>query len=65
MEFITIHIAFRYNLYFQASIQVSRDYMGCTTLKKYYAQLQYLQGRFPMTIDAEAAVAFTWYLYII
>ncbi|XP_005093180.1 tyrosine-protein phosphatase non-receptor type 23 [Aplysia californica] len=44
----------------QAAIQVSRDYMGCTTLKKYYAQLQYLQGRFPMTNEGEAAIVFTW-----
>ncbi|KAI8775935.1 tyrosine-protein phosphatase non-receptor type 23 isoform X3 [Biomphalaria glabrata] len=44
----------------QAAIQVSRDVMGCTTLKKYYAQLQYLQGRFPMGEGEEAAIAFTW-----
>ncbi|KAH9498601.1 Tyrosine-protein phosphatase non-receptor type 23 [Bulinus truncatus] len=44
----------------QAAIQVSRDVMGCTTLKKYYAQLLYLQGRFPMVEGGEAAIAFTW-----
>ncbi|XP_059145278.1 tyrosine-protein phosphatase non-receptor type 23-like [Physella acuta] len=44
----------------QAALQVSRDFMGCTTLKKYYAQLQYLQGRFPMGEGGEAAIAFTW-----
>ena len=46
----------------QAAIQVSRDFMGCTTLKKYYAQLQYLQGRFPMQEEGEAAIAFTWFV---
>lgn len=45
----------------QAAIQVSRDYMGCTTLKKYYTQLEYLQKRFPMGEGGEAAIAFTWY----
>ncbi|BFZ21684.1 hypothetical protein BsWGS_24723 [Bradybaena similaris] len=44
----------------QAAIQVSRDYMGCTTLKKYYTQLEYLQKRFPMGEGGEAAIAFTW-----
>ncbi|KAH9496196.1 Tyrosine-protein phosphatase non-receptor type 23 [Bulinus truncatus] len=44
----------------KAAIQVSRDVMGCTTLKKYYAQLLYLQGRFPMVEGGEAAIAFTW-----
>ncbi|XP_071112236.1 tyrosine-protein phosphatase non-receptor type 23-like [Haliotis cracherodii] len=44
----------------QGAIHVTRDFMGCSTLKKYYAQLQFLQGRFPMGEGGEAAIAFTW-----
>ncbi|CAL1535665.1 unnamed protein product [Lymnaea stagnalis] len=43
-----------------SAIEVSRDFTGCSTLKKYYAQLLYLQGRFPMAEGGEAAIAFTW-----
>ena len=45
---------------FQSAIHVSHDFMGCSTLKKYFAQLQFLQGRFPMTEGGEAAIPFTW-----
>ncbi|XP_052237529.1 tyrosine-protein phosphatase non-receptor type 23-like isoform X2 [Dreissena polymorpha] len=44
----------------QTAVQVSHDFMGCSTLKKYYSQLQFLQARFPMTEGGEAAIPFTW-----
>ncbi|KAK6165357.1 hypothetical protein SNE40_022299 [Patella caerulea] len=44
----------------QSAVHVSRDFIGCTTLKKYYAQLQFLQGRFQLTEGGETAIAFTW-----
>ncbi|XP_062613644.1 tyrosine-protein phosphatase non-receptor type 23-like [Saccostrea cucullata] len=44
----------------QSAVHVSHDFMGCSTLKKYYAQLQFLQGRFPMTDGGQAAMPFTW-----
>lgn len=44
----------------QSAVHVSHDFMGCSTLKKYYAQLQFLQGRFPMTDGGQAALPFTW-----
>ena len=45
---------------FQSAVHVSHDFMGCSTLKKYYAQLQFLQGRFPMTEGGQATMPFTW-----
>jgi hypothetical protein len=39
---------------------VTRDFVGCATLKRYYAQLHLMYGRFPMGEGGEAAVAFTW-----
>lgn len=45
---------------FQSACKVARDFTGCSTLKRYYSQLQLLQSRFPMTQDAEAAIAFVW-----
>ncbi|KAH3750759.1 hypothetical protein DPMN_185290 [Dreissena polymorpha] len=47
-------------LHVQTAVQVSHDFMGCSTLKKYYSQLQFLQARFPMTEGGEAAIPFTW-----
>lgn len=44
----------------QSAVHVSHDFMGCSTLKKYYAQLQFLQERFPMTDGGQAALPFTW-----
>ncbi|ESP04237.1 hypothetical protein LOTGIDRAFT_136485 [Lottia gigantea] len=43
----------------QSAVHVSRDFIGCTTLKKYYAQLQFLQGRFPLG-EGENSMVFTW-----
>ena len=40
---------------------MSRDFTGCSTLKKYYSQLHFLQSRFPMKEDGDAAISFTWY----
>ncbi|GLH05002.1 Tyrosine-protein phosphatase non-receptor type 61F [Gryllus bimaculatus] len=37
-----------------------RDVTGCSTLKRYYCQLHFLQSRFPMHRDGAAAVSFTW-----
>ena len=47
--------------YLQSAVHVSHDFMGCSTLKKYYAQLQFLHGRFPMMEGGEASIPFTWY----
>ncbi|KAL3855251.1 hypothetical protein ACJMK2_014467 [Sinanodonta woodiana] len=44
----------------QTAVHISHDFMGCSTLKKYFAQLQFLQGRFPLTEGGEAAIPFTW-----
>nr|CAD7405110.1 unnamed protein product [Timema poppensis] len=33
---------------------------SCSTLKRYYCQLHFLQSRFPMSKDGAAAVPFTW-----
>ena len=44
----------------QGAINVSRDFMGCSTLKKYYSQLQFLQSRFPLGDGGLVAVPFTW-----
>ncbi|KAL4217444.1 Tyrosine-protein phosphatase non-receptor type 23 [Mactra antiquata] len=44
----------------QSAVHVSHDFMGCSTLKKYYSQLQFLQGRFPMLEGGEASIPFTW-----
>ena len=46
---------------FQTAVHVSRDFMGCSALKKYYSQLSFLQSRFPMRDGGDAAVIFTWY----
>ncbi|KAK3591678.1 hypothetical protein CHS0354_040598 [Potamilus streckersoni] len=44
----------------QTAVHISHDFMGCSTLKKYFSQLQFLQGRFPLTEGGEAAIPFTW-----
>jgi len=42
-------------------LNVTRDNQGCITYRKYFAQLQFLQSRFPMSVGGTAAVSFTWY----
>ncbi|XP_078702599.1 tyrosine-protein phosphatase non-receptor type 23-like [Branchiostoma floridae x Branchiostoma belcheri] len=44
----------------QCAVRVSQDFEGCSVLRKYYGQLQYLQSRFPMGEGGDAAVPFTW-----
>ncbi|KAL5005900.1 hypothetical protein ScPMuIL_017058 [Solemya velum] len=44
----------------QSAVHVSHDFMGCSTLKKYYAQLQFLSSRFPVGEGGEAVIPFTW-----
>ncbi|XP_076459349.1 LOW QUALITY PROTEIN: tyrosine-protein phosphatase non-receptor type 23-like [Babylonia areolata] len=44
----------------QNAIHVTRDFVGCATLKRYYAQLHLMNGRFPMGEGGEAAITFTW-----
>ncbi|XP_071792026.1 tyrosine-protein phosphatase non-receptor type 23-like isoform X2 [Asterias amurensis] len=39
---------------------VTRDFNGISTLKKYYGQLHLLTSRFPVTDGGEAAPVFTW-----
>ena len=44
----------------KSAVEASRDFVGCATLKKYYAQLNLLQSRFPMKEGEPAAVIFAW-----
>ena len=48
----------------QASLRPSRDHSGCSTLRRYYAQLQFLQSRFPMGDGGAVNVQFSWFVYI-
>ncbi|MGH0118469.1 UNVERIFIED_CONTAM: hypothetical protein FKN15_054321 [Acipenser sinensis] len=44
----------------QGAVNVTRDFEGCSTLRKYFGQLHYLQSRVPMGSGQEAAVPVTW-----
>ncbi|XP_028673299.2 tyrosine-protein phosphatase non-receptor type 23 [Erpetoichthys calabaricus] len=44
----------------QAAVNVTRDFEGCSTLRKYFGQLHYLQSRVPLNSGQEAAVPITW-----
>ncbi|XP_067834870.1 tyrosine-protein phosphatase non-receptor type 23 [Heptranchias perlo] len=44
----------------QNAVNVTRDFEGCSTLRKYFGQLHYLQSRIPMGSGEEAAVPVTW-----
>nr|XP_006635747.1 PREDICTED: tyrosine-protein phosphatase non-receptor type 23 [Lepisosteus oculatus] len=44
----------------QAAVNVTRDFEGCSTLRKYFGQLHYLQSRVPMGSGQEAAVPISW-----
>ncbi|XP_073407294.1 tyrosine-protein phosphatase non-receptor type 23 [Dendrobates tinctorius] len=44
----------------QSSVNVPRDFEGCSVLRKYFGQLHYLQSRIPMGVEQEAAVPITW-----
>ncbi|KAJ4922379.1 hypothetical protein JOQ06_014216, partial [Pogonophryne albipinna] len=44
----------------QSAINVTRDFEGCSTLRKYFGQLHYLQSRVPMGTGQEAAVPISW-----
>ncbi|KAL4617167.1 tyrosine-protein phosphatase non-receptor type 23 [Arapaima gigas] len=44
----------------QASVNVTRDFEGCSTLRKYFGQLHYLQSRVPLGSGQEAAVPISW-----
>ena len=50
--------------YTQASLHPANDHSGCSTLRRYYAQLQFLQSRFPMGEGGAVSVQFTWYIQI-
>ncbi|XP_051879943.1 tyrosine-protein phosphatase non-receptor type 23-like [Pristis pectinata] len=43
----------------QSAVNVTRDFEGCSTLRKYFGQLHYLQSRIPMGSGEEAAVPVT------
>uniref|UniRef100_UPI00398E4198 tyrosine-protein phosphatase non-receptor type 23 isoform X3 n=1 Tax=Pristiophorus japonicus TaxID=55135 RepID=UPI00398E4198 len=43
-----------------SAVNVTRDFEGCSTLRKYFGQLHYLQSRIPMGSGEEAAVPVTW-----
>ncbi|XP_038664782.1 tyrosine-protein phosphatase non-receptor type 23 isoform X1 [Scyliorhinus canicula] len=44
----------------QSAVNVTRDFEGCSTLRKYFGQLHYLQSRIPMGSGEEAAAPVTW-----
>ncbi|XP_077453979.1 tyrosine-protein phosphatase non-receptor type 23 isoform X2 [Stigmatopora argus] len=44
----------------QGAVNVTRDFEGCSTLRKYFGQLHYLQSRVPMATGQEAAVSISW-----
>jgi len=43
------------------AIHVSKDVTGCSTLKKYFCQLNFLKSRFPLQEGGLCAVSFSWY----
>lgn len=43
------------------AVRPAKDVTGCSVLKRYYAQLHALQGRFPMEKGQPMAISFTWY----
>ncbi|XP_036394745.1 tyrosine-protein phosphatase non-receptor type 23 [Megalops cyprinoides] len=44
----------------QSAVNVTRDFEGCSTLRKYFGQLHYLQSRVPLGSGQEAAVPISW-----
>lgn len=44
----------------QSAVNVTRDFEGCSTLRKYFGQLHYLQSRVPMGTGQEASVPISW-----
>ncbi|XP_076869425.1 tyrosine-protein phosphatase non-receptor type 23 isoform X2 [Brachyhypopomus gauderio] len=44
----------------QSAVNVTRDFEGCSTLRKYFGQLHYLQSRVPLEPGQEAAVPVSW-----
>ncbi|XP_051527115.1 tyrosine-protein phosphatase non-receptor type 23-like [Myxocyprinus asiaticus] len=44
----------------QTVVNIQRDFEGCSTLRKYFGQLHFLQSRVPMAAGQEAAVPTTW-----
>uniref|UniRef100_A0A672KGC0 Tyrosine-protein phosphatase non-receptor type 23 n=1 Tax=Sinocyclocheilus grahami TaxID=75366 RepID=A0A672KGC0_SINGR len=44
----------------QSAVNVTRDFEGCSTLRKYFGQLHYLQSRVPLGLEQEAAVPISW-----
>ncbi|KAM6967639.1 tyrosine-protein phosphatase non-receptor type 23 [Aplochiton taeniatus] len=44
----------------QSAVNVTRDFEGCSTLRKYFGQLHYLQTRVPLGPGQEAAVPISW-----
>lgn len=44
----------------QSAVNVTRDFEGCSTLRKYFGQLHYLQSRVPLGPGQDAAVPVSW-----
>uniref|UniRef100_A0A672MMX2 Protein tyrosine phosphatase, non-receptor type 23, a n=1 Tax=Sinocyclocheilus grahami TaxID=75366 RepID=A0A672MMX2_SINGR len=44
----------------QSAVNVTRDFEGCSTLRKYFGQLHYLHSRVPLGLGQEAAVPISW-----
>ncbi len=43
------------------AIHISKDFSGCSTLKKYFCQLNFLRTRFPMMEGGPCAITFSWF----
>jgi len=41
-------------------VQVTVDFVGCSLLKKYYSQLNFVQSRFPLGDGDSIVIPFTW-----
>jgi len=48
-----------------AAVHVAKDYTGCSTLKRYFCQLNFLKSRFPLNEGSPFAITFSWYVLII
>ena len=58
------YVRYMISLVLQNATRVSKDFIGCSTLKKYYCQLAFLQTRFPFHegLSEEVELMFTWWV---
>jgi hypothetical protein len=46
--------------YLQLALRPSRDYNGCSVLRRYFAQLHLLRARFPPEAIGQLPIDFAW-----